>query len=320
MSLTRIGILGYGSIAKKHMAAIAALPHTEVVAAHDAYAEPEGAVPFYRDMDSFLAQDMDLVSVCTPNGLHASHAIAALQAGHHVICEKPFALSSADCDQMIAKAKKVDRKIYCTMQNRFSPVSQFLKHVVEEEKLGSLYLINVSCYWNRNAAYYAAADWRGQQRLDGGTLFTQFSHYVDTVYWLFGQLKILNGRFANFDHQGLIDFEDTGIFNFTLDNGALGNFAYTTSCYEKNFESSLSLIGSRGTIKVAGQYMDKVVYCNVEGMTPPELPANDNLANIKNVYLHALKDLKGEANSATSAEDGRAVVSAIEEVYAFRTS
>jgi len=126
------------------------------------------------------------------------------------------------------------------MQNRYSPVSQWLKKITNEKNLGDIYLVNVSCYWNRNKNYYAGADWRGKAALDGGTLFTQFSHYVDTLYWLFGDMKILNANFSNFDHDEMIEFEDTGIFNFTLDQGGMGTFSYTTSCYEKNFESSLT--------------------------------------------------------------------------------
>ena len=315
----RIGLLGYGNIAKKHVAAISELAETEVLAIYDVQAiEPPEGVKSYVDLEQFLSQDLDLVTICSPNGFHKEHSLKALQAGHHVICEKPFALSSKDCQAMIEAARIHKKKIYCTMQNRFSPVSQWLHSLVEAQSLGDLYLVNVACYWNRNKGYYAGSDWRGKLGKDGGTLFTQFSHYVDTLYWLFGKMQIHSAHFANFDHEEMIEFEDTGIFNFTFDKGGMGTFSYTTSCYEKNFESSLTLIGSKGTVKVGGQYMDRIDFCNVEGVVPPTLSANDNLSNIREVYKNAILDIKGQPSAATSATDGKAIVELIEKVYAFR--
>ena len=132
---------------------------------------------------------------------------------------------------MIEAARIHEKKIYCTMQNRFSPVSQWLHSLVEAQSLGDLYLVNVACYWNRNKGYYAGSDWRGKLGKDGGTLFTQFSHYVDTLYWLFGKMQIHSAHFANFDHEEMIEFEDTGIFNFTFDKGGMGTFSYTCLLY-----------------------------------------------------------------------------------------
>ena len=315
----RIGLHGYGNIAKKHVAAISELAETEVLAIYDVQAiEPPEGVKSYVDLEQFLSRELDLVTICSPNGFHKEHSLKALQAGHHVICEKPFALSSSDCQAMIEEALIQKKKIYCTMQNRFSPVSRWLQSLVETQALGNLYLVNVACYWNRNKGYYAGSDWRGKLGKDGGTLFTQFSHYVDTLYWLFGKMQIHSAHFANFDHEEMIEFEDTGIFNFTFDKGGMGTFSYTTSCYEKNFETSLTLIGSKGTVKVAGQYMDRIDFCNIDGLTPPELSSNDNLANIREVYKNAILDINGKSSAATSAADGKSVVELIEKVYAFR--
>jgi predicted dehydrogenase len=316
----RIGLLGYGNIAKKHLAAISELEQYQVVAIYDVETiEAPEEIKVYKDLSEFLAHDLDIVTVCSPNGFHKEHSLQALQAGHHVICEKPFALSTQACQEMIDVARQQERKIYCTMQNRFSPVSQWLQSLVENKQLGDLYLVNVACYWNRNKKYYEGSDWRGKMGKDGGTLFTQFSHYVDTLYWLFGPMQIHNAHFANFDHEEMIEFEDTGIFNFTFDRGGMGTFSYTTSCYEKNFESSLTLIGSQGTIKVGGQYMDRVDFCNVKGLAQPTLSDNDNLSNIRAIYREAGLDITGQKNKATSATDGLAVVQLIEAVYGYRT-
>ena len=131
-------------------------------------------------------------------------------------------------------------------------------------------------------------------------------------------MNILNAHFKNFDHGEMIEFEDTGIFNFTLNQGGMGTFSYTTSCYEKNFESSMTIIGSKGTIKVAGQYMDRVVYSNLEAGTTAELDDNNNLSNIRKVYETSIGRIKGMNTNACSAQDGQAVVELIENVYSFR--
>jgi len=314
----KIGLIGYGNIAKKHEAALKESRHGQITAIYDLQTLEHETVDTYTDLEKFLNADLDLITVCSPNGYHKSHSVKALESGHHVICEKPFALSAHDCQEMINSAKQNKKKIFCTMQNRFSPVSQWLKKMVADKAIGETYLINVACYWNRNKNYYRQSEWRGQADKDGGTLYTQFSHYVDTIYWLFGDMNILNANFKNFDHEEMIEFEDTGIFNFTLKKGGMGTFSYTTSCYEKNFESSMTIIGSKGTIKVAGQYMDTITYCNLENTTMPELAKNDNLANISKVYEAAIAEINGLAQAACSAEDGKAIVQLIEEIYSHR--
>lgn len=315
---SKIGIIGYGHIAKKHEAAIAALSDCELVAIYDINPPLDIDLPVFNNLKDFLSQELDIVVVATPNGLHATHACQALLAGHVVICEKPLALTTAHCQKIMAASKASGQPVFCTMQNRYSPVSQWLKGLADRDAFGDIYLLNVSCYWNRNKNYYEQASWRGQNQQDGGPLFTQFSHYIDTLYWLFGGMQIHHANFHNYNHGDLIDFEDTGLFNFSFDKGGIGTFSYTTSCYEKNFESSLAIISSKGTVKVAGQYMDRVTYCNMDGVSQPDLSANDNLANIQSVYQNVIDYLQGKPAEMTTAQDGKEVVTIIEDVYKFR--
>lgn len=317
----KVGIIGYGNIAKKHQAAIAKLDGCELRAVYDILPVELGADhPLYNNLDVFLQQDLDLITVCSPNGLHAEHSIKALNSGHHVICEKPFALSHTACQEIITAAEANSKKIFCTMQNRYSPVSQWLKKIIDSGALGEINMVNVACYWNRNKNYYRQSDWRGKTAIDGGTLFTQFSHYVDTLYWLLGDMEILGAQLQNFDHGEMIEFEDTGMFYFKFRQGGMGSFCYTTSCFEKNFESTMTLIGSTGTIKVAGQYMDRIEYSNVRDIVPPQLLENDNLANIRAVYENAISNITSDSPIMTTPKDGKAVVALIEEVYKYRTA
>src|SRR5690606_10018618 len=125
---------------------------------------------------------------------------------------------------------------------------------------------------NRDARYYKPGTWKGTADLDGGTLFTQFSHFVDIMYWLFGDITDIQGRFADFNHQDLTAFEDSGLVNFRFLRGGLGCLNYSTSVWDRNLESSITVIGSKGSVKIGGQYMDQVEVCHVQDYAMPPLP------------------------------------------------
>ncbi|NNF20717.1 MAG: Gfo/Idh/MocA family oxidoreductase [Saprospiraceae bacterium] len=316
----KVGIIGFGNIGKKHARSLALTETAELAAIYDPNEDISfPGITICNSIEELLADGkIDIVSVCTPNFLHEEHSIQALQAGHHVICEKPFALTSLSCSNIIAASKKFNKRVFCVMQNRFSPVSQWLQDLIAKQWLGEIYMVNVACYWNRNDAYYKRSDWRGNAQKDGGTLFTQFSHYVDTLYWLFGDINIENAIFANNNHDS-IDFEDSCSFNFRFKNNGLGNFSYTTSTFENNFESTLTIIAEKGTIKVAGQYMNEVEFINTNGLAPV-VPSktSDNIMNLSRVYQNACASIFEGLPPSTGPDDGLAVVKIIEDVYSFK--
>jgi predicted dehydrogenase len=165
-------------------------------------------------------------------------------------------------------------------------------------------------------------------RYDGGPLFTQFSHFIDIMYWLFGDIDDIRARFWNFNHQHNTEFEDSGHLNFKFKRGGMGSFNYTTSVWDQNLESSLTIIGEKGSIKVGGQYMEKVEVCHVEGYEMPELPAanppNDygpykgSAANHSFVIENVVDTLLGNDTATTNALEGLKVVEIIERIYATR--
>ena len=175
------------------------------------------------------------------------------------------------------------------MQIRYSPPNQWIKEIIEEKSIGDIFIVHLKCYWTRDARYYRPGGWKGSSDLDGGTLFTQFSHFIDIMYWLFGDITDIQAKFADFNHDGLTDFEDSGLVNFRFVNGGLGCLNYSTSVWDRNLESSLTIIGSKGSVKIGGQYMDKVEYCHIDGYSMPELPPT-NPANDYGAY-------KGSANN-----------------------
>ena len=167
----------------------------------------------YYNIDDLLAneKDIDVVSICSPNGFHAEHSIGAFRKGFHVLCEKPMAISVYDCGEMIKEAERANKRLFIVKQNRYNPPVQAIKDALDEKRLGRIFSVKLNCFWNRNPEYYTQSDWKGTINLDGGTLYTQFSHFIDLLYWLFGDVKNVEAVTKNFMHDQIIEFEDTGV-------------------------------------------------------------------------------------------------------------
>jgi predicted dehydrogenase len=216
--------------------------------------------------------EIDVVSICTPNGLHAHHTRLALAAQKHVICEKPMAINSKDCTRMIDAAQRAHKQLFIVKQNRFNPPVMALKKVVDEGRLGRIFNVQLNCFWNRGREYYRDSDWKGRIAMDGGTLFTQFSHFIDLIYWLAGEVVRVHAFRGNFLHQGIIEFEDTGAVALEFESGALGTINYTVNSYKKNMEGSITVFGEKGTVKVGGQYLNVLEYQSIDGYEITDLP------------------------------------------------
>lgn len=332
MKTINFGIIGYGRIGKRHAAIINGYNNARLVAVCDTKSEleKEVSVSFFDNVESLLSSNLeiDVVCICTPNGLHAEHALACLEARKNVVIEKPMALRRADCEALIFKSLQVSRQVFCVMQNRYSPPAQWLHKVLSDKILGAIYLVEINCYWNRDERYYTPDTWHGSKGLDGGTLFTQFSHFIDMMYWLFGDITNIQAAFQNFSHQGKIDFEDTGLVHFDFVNGGKGCFNYSTAVFNQNFESTLTIVGEKGTIKVGGQYMEKVEYCHIEDYDmptlPPSNPPNDyggykgSAANHHYIIENVVNVLNDTATITTNALEGMKVVDIIERIYSLK--
>ena len=328
--IIKFAIIGLGKIGKRHADLIEKNNESELVAYCDVVDSVFKDVPFFNSVNEMLnaGLDIDVVNVCSPNGLHAEHCLQALNAGKHVVCEKPFALTKAECEKVLSKALQNSKQVFGVMQNRYSPPSIWIKDVIDKKLLGDILMVQISCYWNRDDSYYHKGDWKGTQKLDGGTLFTQFSHFVDTMYWLFGDIKNIQARFADFTHQHSTEFEDSGIISFEFVEGGIGSINYSTSVFEKNFESSLTVIGKNGTIKIDGQYMDKVSFCNIKNYELPALdstnPSNQygsytgSAANHSFIIQNVIDTLKNRTTMTTNALEGLKVVDIIERIYSLK--
>lgn len=259
--------MGYGHIGKVHQQAISEVPVADLVAIIDPAIKQEyiDEIPVFKNLEQFVQSDLsaDVVSIATPNGMHVAHAEEALHHNFHVVIEKPVTLSSVDLEQILYLAKIHNKRLFSVLQLRYSPVVQFVKELIDSKKLGDIYLVNVQCYWNRNKQYYQLRDWHGKQEMDGGVLFTQFSHFVDVLHYWFDELKPKDIRSFNFAHKDCTDFADSGVINFKLKDSGFGTMTYTTATYPHNFDSSITLLGEKGTLQIGGQYMNQFNYFNV---------------------------------------------------------
>lgn len=329
----KFGIVGCGYISNRHAKHIFNHPEAELVGGFDIKSErtqefaKTHKVKAYESLDAMLADpNIDVVNICTPNGDHHLSALAALKAGKNVLVEKPMAIRKDYCEDMIKTALDNNCELFVVKQNRFNPPVQAVKDLIMEEKLGEVYSVIVNCFWNRNEAYYQNSDWKGSKKLDGGTLFTQFSHFIDIIYYLFGDMKIVSGMVKNANHDDLIDFEDTGSIIFQLKKGGgIGTLNYTTSSYQQNMEGSITIFAENASIKIGGKYLNTIDYQATNGFDitdlPESNPANNygyyqgSMSNHDKIIHNVVSALKGREKIMTNAYEGLKVIEIIENMY-----
>jgi UDP-N-acetyl-2-amino-2-deoxyglucuronate dehydrogenase len=281
----------------------------------------------YNVIDELLKKEkgIDVVSVCTPNGLHAEHTIKALRTGHHVLCEKPMCINVADCGQMIQEAERANRRLFIVKQNRFNPPVAAVKKLIDEGKLGKIYSVQLNCFWNRNPEYFLSSDWKGTKALDGGTLYTQFSHFIDLLYYLIGDVKKAYAFADNFNHHEEVEFEDAGVVALKFYNGALGTVNFTINSFAKNMEGSLTIFAENGTVKIGGQYLNELEYQSFNGFKIEGLPEGNppnnygkyvgSMSNHDKVYENVVDVLTKGGVIATNGFEGLKTVEIIDKIY-----
>lgn len=328
----RFAVVGCGHIGKRHAEMISRNSNAELVALIDVKPKEELNIgqydlPFFASLEDFLQTDIqaDVITIATPNGFHASQAIKVLEAGNNVVVEKPLALSKSDAEAVIFKALNVGKQIFAVMQNRYSPPSVWIKSLMDNKTLGDIYSVHINSFWNRDERYYTDDSWHGDKKLDGGTLFTQFSHFIDIMYWLFGDVTNIKSVIKDFKHQKLTDFEDAGIVNFEFVNGGVGSYNFSTALWNKNMESSMTIIAEKGAVKIGGQYMNEVEYCHIKDYEMPILeptnPGNDygdykgSAQNHHFVIQNVVDVLQGKKSITTNALEGMKIVDIIERIY-----
>ena len=300
----RIGILGAGGISDTHVRAAQAIDGVRVVAVHGgnreraaALARQAGAAS-YDDLDTFLAQPMDIVAIGSPSGLHAEQAIAAIRRGLHVLVEKPLDITPARIDALLAVADRSRAKVGVFFQERLMPEIAAIKEAVDGGAIGTPVFIAGKLPWYRPPDYYGRSRWRGTRALDGGgALMNQGIHTVDLLLWLFGPVAAVSGRTANRLHQ--IEVEDTAVATLEFESGALGTIQATTAA-APGYPRRLEVTGTEGTIV----HED-----------PPRPAAVADATPHRRVLEDFIRAIRTGTEPACDAREGRRSVALIDAIY-----
>jgi UDP-N-acetyl-2-amino-2-deoxyglucuronate dehydrogenase len=263
--LIRFGLLGCGRIAKRHSELLGGghIDGARLVAVCDPVRERADAVaarfgvPAAYDIGDFLARnDIDAVAVLTPSGMHPEHVIACARAGKHVVVEKPMALRLQDADEMIRACDEAGVKLFIVKQNRFNVPVVKAREALDAGRFGRLILGTVRVRWCRTQGYYDQDAWRGTWAYDGGVLTNQASHHVDMLEWFFGDVVSVHARAIT--ALAKIETEDTAVATLKFRNGALGIIEATTAVRPTDLEGSLSILGEKGAVEIAGFAVNQI--------------------------------------------------------------
>jgi UDP-N-acetyl-2-amino-2-deoxyglucuronate dehydrogenase len=324
----RVALLGCGRISRNHLDAISKVEGLQLVAVADserARAEAVGAeqgVPAFGSLEEMMAAvPSDLVSICTPSGLHPQHGMAAARAGRNVLTEKPMAISLEAADQLVQACDAAGVNLFVVKQNRLNPPIQLLKRAVDKGRFGRIYMANVTVRWTRPQEYYDAEPWRGTWEFDGGAIMNQASHYVDLMQWLVGPVESVMAKTATQARR--IEAEDSGAAVMRFRSGALGVLEVNVLTYPRNLEGSITLLGEKGSVKVGGTAVNRV-----EHWSFAEYDDDDKLVDAANTapptvygfghegyYRNVLAVLRGEAKAETDGRAGRKSLELILGIY-----
>jgi len=325
MDKVRFAVVGYGNIGRRHVHFLKNLPGATISMVCDVIEEraraggEDGGCSWTTSFQEVLNEpEIDVVDICTPSGLHAEMSVMAMKAGKNALSEKPMALNMREAREIIDTERETGMRYFLVKQNRYNPPVAILKETMDRGGLGDVFLITSDVFWNRRRAYYDDEEWRGTLSLDGGALFTQSSHFVDLILWLSKRPVRVEASMKNIEHT-YIETEDLGSLRIEFEDGSLAVMNYTTATFEKNLEGSITVLGTRGSVKIGGKYLNELSEWNVQNVEKPEIPpgappntykggyqgsmSNHDkvLANVVDVLLHH-KDI------AVTAESGKLTV------------
>lgn len=314
----RIAVVGCGRISKNHFGAIekhsddielAAVceKDKDILKAH----ENQYNVPGYSCLEKMLdKEDLDLVCLCTPSGLHPAEAIMAARQKVHVMTEKPMATRWKDALAMVRACDEEDVHLFVVKQNRRNSTLQLLKRAVNEKRFGRIYMVHLNVFWTRPQEYYDSARWRGTWELDGGAFMNQASHYVDLLDWLIGPIADVQAMTGTLARD--IEVEDTGVLNVRWRNGALGSMSVTMLTYPKNYEGSITILGEKGTVRIGGVAVNDIQtwdFLEPEDYDQEVLQANYETTSVYGFghplyYKNVVDVMRGRAEPETGGREG----------------
>jgi len=329
--MIRFALIGCGRIAKRHAellgsGQIAGARLSAVCDVVPERAQQFGAkfgVPAFTSIDEMLKRtEADVVSVLTPSGMHAQHAVRVARSGRHVVVEKPMALTLTDAQRMIEACDQARVKLFVVKQNRFNVPIVKAREALDSGRFGRLLLGTVRVRWCRDQGYYDQDTWRGTWLQDGGVLANQASHHVDMLWWFMGDVESVHARAL----RALVDIEaeDTAVATLKFRNGALGVIEATTAARPRDMEGSLSILGSDGAVEIAGFAMNKIrTWQFVENSATDTEVVEKFSVNPPNVYgfghqayyEHVVDCLANEARPLVDGHHGRQSLELVMALY-----
>ena len=325
----KMGLIGCGRISKNHFETIKNLgTAVQLTAVCDIIEERAKAaaapfhVPSYTDYKTMLDNEtMDMVSICTPSGLHPVMGIEAAKRGIHVLSEKPMAVRLEDAEALIRACDHHGVHLFVVKQNRLNPGVAGLKKAVDENRFGKIYFLNSTVFWTRPQDYYDMAPWRGTWEFDGGCFMNQASHYVDLIQWIGGPVESVMGQTATLARK--IEAEDTGAAVLRFRSGAMGVIQVTMLTYPRNLEGSLTVIGEKGTVRIGGMALNTVEKWEFSDSRPEDkaiLESNYTPPNVYGFghlqyYENVLQVLTGKAAPSTDGRSGKKSLELILAIY-----
>ncbi len=327
--MVNIGLIGCGRISNNHFQAIEQQQDAQVIAccdideerAHQA-AEKYNIAKWTVNYENLLNDvNIDLISVCTPSGLHPKHGIMAAKAGKHVLTEKPMGCRLVDADKLIETCNREGVKLFVVLQNRLNPSIHLVRRAFEEGRFGRIYMITSNVFWTRPQDYYDMASWRGTWALDGGAFMNQASHYVDMVQWFGGPIEDVKSISDTLARN--IEVEDTGSAIIRFKNRAIGNINVTVLTYPHNIEGSITILGEKGTVRVAGTSMNKIElweFADNRDYDADVEKSNTNPTSVygfghQGYYQNVISCLKGKSIASSDGLEGRKSLDLLEKIY-----
>ena len=324
----RVALVGCGRISRNHFDAIARLDDLALVGVCDIVesrareaGESQG-VPWFTSYERMLLDaPCDAVVIATPSGLHPQHGILAAQAGHHVISEKPMAISLAGADALLQACDEHHVQLFVVKQNRLNPAIQLLKRAMDGGRFGRIYMANCTVRWTRPQEYYEQAPWRGTWEFDGGAFMNQASHYVDLIQWLAGPVESVMAKTATLARR--IEAEDSGVAVLRFRSGAIGTIEVTMLTFPRNLEGSITILGERGTVKIGGTAVNKVEHWLFADYDDDDKLVEQASTNPPSVYgfgheayyRNVVAALCGEAVPDTDGREGRKSLELVLGIY-----
>jgi UDP-N-acetyl-2-amino-2-deoxyglucuronate dehydrogenase len=261
----RIAVVGCGRISKNHFGSIGQHAQDfELVAVCDIDLVALQAhtsqynVPGYTDMAEMLQKEqLDMVALCTPSGLHPQQAILAAQHKVNVLTEKPMGTRYADGVAMVKACDQASVRLFVVKQNRRNATLQLLKQAMDQGRFGRIYNVALNVFWTRPQDYYDQGNgWRGTWEFDGGAFMNQASHYIDLLDWIVGPVESVMAYTATQARD--IEAEDSGVAVIKWRSGAMGTLNVSMLTYPKNLEGSITILGEKGTVRIGGVAVNEI--------------------------------------------------------------